>query len=92
VSTESQTIITITSDVADCHFEIEIPDWNSADSVLPFGEVDLCLVDDSFAAYQRHVTRQLGEAFGSKPIHQGRKTCLSCGAVQDFNGVLPCGH
>jgi hypothetical protein len=78
--------------VADCHFEIEIPDWNSVDGVLSFGEVGLWTVDDSFAAYQRHVTRQLGEAFGLKPIHQGRKTCLSCGAIQDFAGDLPCDH
>ena len=27
-----------------------------------------------------------------EPIHFGRKTCLSCGAIQDPYGNLPCGH
>lgn len=84
--------ITIHTDVSDCHFEIEVPDWNSLDGVLSFGGEYSRTVDDSFAAYQRHVTRQLGEAFGAKPIHQGRKTCLSCGAIQDLFGALPCDH
>jgi hypothetical protein len=48
--------------------------------------------DDTFASFQEHMHRQIAQACGIKPIHQGRKTCLSCGAIQDLSGELPCGH
>lgn len=48
--------------------------------------------DSTFAAFQQNVHRQIAQACGIKPIHQGRKTCLSCGAIQTATGDLPCGH
>lgn len=48
--------------------------------------------DSDFSAFQRHMHQQIAVATGLQPIHQGRKTCVSCGSIQDLSGDLPCGH
>lgn len=85
-------ILTVSSDVAENRIEIEVAGWDPIEINAALHEGAPWAGDDSFAALQRHMTRQLGEAFGMKPIHQGRKTCLSCGAIQTLTGDLPCGH
>lgn len=83
-------ILTGGIDVATDRIEVEIVDWIPLEVVLRV--VEPWDGDDTFVAFQRHMHRQIEEAFGIKPIHQGRKTCLSCGAIQTVDGVLPCGH
>jgi hypothetical protein len=60
-------------------------------SIVPH-EGDPWSGDNTFAAFQERMHRQIAVAFGLTPTHQGRKTCLSCGAIQTLTGDLPCGH
>ncbi|MFM0306249.1 hypothetical protein P0D71_00445 [Paraburkholderia sp. RL17-383-BIF-A] len=86
------TFLTAGVDVSTDRIEIEVEGWNSLDGTTVLHEGGPWHGDDSFAAFERHKVCQIGEALGVEPIHQGRKTCLSCGAIQTSTGDLPCGH
>ncbi|MFM0135068.1 hypothetical protein [Caballeronia grimmiae] len=54
------------------------------------------LVDDSLVDHHEAMLKQVVTACGLTPAEQARligaKQCIACGAYQDINGVLPCGH
>ena len=88
-----ESILTAGVDVTTDRIEVEVKDWGSAgDAVVLHDGGPWLGGDHSIDAFHLHVHRQIAEAFGIKPIHQGRKTCLSCGAIQTLAGDLPCGH
>ena len=62
---------------------LDLAPGESLDSYDVLSPLELC---------RGHYQSEIARHFYLETIHLVRKTCLSCGAIQDPYGNLPCGH